>query len=441
MKLSWSLTVLILAIGAYFYKQTEGTQQATQTSLTALQRSIAELGLDPAAAAEGRAVVHPNDQKRVEETALSMETKYHEEDIHQFARELIDFALEMKRIEDSGEQPPPETKQRLLAFVARLAECDEADMRIILGEAKANKALDDKNRKNLISGCCMVLSQNNPAASVKLLGEARELFGENKGAMLTDALTRWATKDPLSAFAWAERPENVGLVSPSARRGMIVSLAISDPQKAVALALTQGAETRNCLSTIAKTAPMASWKSLLEQLGNDQTNEPNTGPSTREIMLRGIADKLAEGSVETATQWLTTANLSETDRRGFINALSSVRMESKQRVPWLEWIAKNETDPVIVTKYTRNVVSTWTREDFNGTGEWINQQPPGVMREAATQSFAETLAPHEPEAAAVWALNLPATEGRLKLLQRIRDSWKTKDPVASNVFATEHGLQ
>ena len=441
MKLSWILTALILAIGAYFYKHTERAQQANQTTVAALQRSIADLGLDPSAAAEGRVVSLAHSQQQVEETALAMETKLHDDDIRQFARELLDFALEMKRLEETGEPPPPELSKRLMECVARLAECDETDMRLILGEAKSSPALDDKTRRNLISGCCMLLSQNNPAASVKLLGEAREIIGDKNDGMLAASLRNWAKSDPQSALDWADRPENAGLVNPETKRGIILGVAQTDPQKALSMALAQGDEAGAAINGLPAAAPMSSWTSLLEKLGSDpSTSEGNLAQSYRKVMLDSIAKKLVDGTIETTAQWIASANLPENDLNRLMKTMSQSHVDASKRPAMLEWIGKTETDPTKLTEYTRNIIPSWTQQDFNGTGAWINQQPPGVMREAATQSFAETLAPHEPEAASVWALNLPASENRTKLLQKIRDSWKSKDPVASNVFATEHGL-
>ncbi len=442
MKISWFITLLILGVGTYFYQQGRETARTTGASLVAVQNAAKELGLDLAAAAEGRVLVDPTAQQKAEADAILLSKQQHEAEVRQFAKELIAFAVEMKQQEKSREPRPPGLEKRMMAMMAKFVELDEADMRILLGEVKITSALDDKTRKEMVFFSCMMLSQTNPAASVKLMGEARDLMkGGDDGMrthMLSNALANWAKSDPQAALAWADRPENADLVTTDTKRGLLIGIAQTDPQKALALALKQGGDG-DTLNRIAEVASKDAWKALLDAV--PVTNlDGVSDPAKRNSLLSGMANKLKETGVEATAEWMRTADLNQQDRQRLMQSISS-SMYGKQPAPWLEWMGREETDPAMLKTYTRNIIPDWTQKDFNGVGEWINQQPSGNLRESATQSFVETLAPHEPEAASVWALHLPESPDRTKLLQTIRDSWKNKDAPAADAFAAQHGLR
>jgi len=57
------------------------------------------------------------------------------------------------------------------------------------------------------------------------------------------------------------------------------------------------------------------------------------------------------------------------------------------------------------------------------------------------KTYAETIAPHEPAAAVDWALTLPESSTRKKLLQKIHRSLKEKDPSAAATLAEEQQLE
>jgi CDP-diacylglycerol--glycerol-3-phosphate 3-phosphatidyltransferase len=68
-----------------------------------------------------------------------------------------------------------------------------------------------------------------------------------------------------------------------------------------------------------------------------------------------------------------------------------------------------------------------TNNDFHATAARIGEQPPSPLRDRATHTFAETVAPHEPVTAANWALTLPASEARPNLLRNMPRQWQNKD--------------
>jgi hypothetical protein len=75
------------------------------------------------------------------------------------------------------------------------------------------------------------------------------------------------------------------------------------------------------------------------------------------------------------------------------------------------------------------LVEQWTRNDYKAAGEWIGTLADGPAKNAAIKSFAKTVAPYEPEAAAQWANSLPAGKERDEVLRTI-GAQKKKDAPA-----------
>ena len=64
--------------------------------------------------------------------------------------------------------------------------------------------------------------------------------------------------------------------------------------------------------------------------------------------------------------------------------------------------------------------------------------PAGPIKEIATISYLETVAPYDPEVAAQWAATLSA-DMRASSMRNIYESLKRKDEAAAEDFATRHG--
>ena len=56
-------------------------------------------------------------------------------------------------------------------------------------------------------------------------------------------------------------------------------------------------------------------------------------------------------------------------------------------------------------------------------------------------TYAETLAPFEPDSAAQWAMTLPPGKDREETLANIYEKWPKNDESAKKAFAKLHGIQ
>lgn len=282
-----------------------------------------------------------------------------------------------------------------------------------------------------------------------LLGESSQTYG-----FVTSALRGWTQKDPVAALTWLE--DHAGeLPEPTVSlwRSHALSQAFAaDPDFAVgkALELERGQllQLSEQLAKAGKT-PQDKLEILravgdrLEALPADPNEMANfsetasTGQLLRSSLLTGLGHSLNQRSFESAQELLESANLEPTEL-AVVAYGAFERM--KDPAAWLSWIhenlAENARNPLIP-----GIVGLWARGDFRATAKWIGEQPQGALRERATYGFAEAVSGTEPEAAAEWALTLPASERRMQLLQKIHQDWQGQDAEAAATFARQNGLE
>jgi hypothetical protein len=106
---------------------------------------------------------------------------------------------------------------------------------------------------------------------------------------------------------------------------------------------------------------------------------------------------------------------------------------------WMAWLATHDSgDPVFENK-ARDLMGTWTREDYKAAGEWLVGLQPGPSRESITLSYLETVAPYDVDAATQWARTL-SPEKQPDALRRIHQALLKKDEAAARAFAESHHI-
>lgn len=77
------------------------------------------------------------------------------------------------------------------------------------------------------------------------------------------------------------------------------------------------------------------------------------------------------------------------------------------------------------------IAKGWTGTDPVAASEWVATLPDGPVRESAVGSFAAAIAARDPEAGLQWAATLSDPAERLRRLQEVTGTWKTKDATAA----------
>ncbi len=92
---------------------------------------------------------------------------------------------------------------------------------------------------------------------------------------------------------------------------------------------------------------------------------------------------------------------------------------------WIEWMSGKLPTGDWESK-AGGMMDAWTRTDYKAAGLWLSQAADGPAKQAAVKSYAQAVAPYDPEAAVQWAKTLPAGKGRDELLEAIGPAGKTQ---------------
>ncbi len=421
MKASLLLTALIpgtAALAGWFQHRAAALDLVERDRLRA---EVLKLGIDPdwltAQANPGNLTPWKNAQVLAKADAAATR----EASVRAIAREIIAFAKSQKETEKSGNAMDAGAQKRAMAVFEQLLDFKEEDFAILLEEVRSDPSLPKQAQGEMIGMSVMMLAQQNPRSALKLLLESKDLFQDNPGSgfMATMAIGRLAETDPAAAFAWMEEHKDSGFVNDMARQQALAGLAKADPEQALRNILDQKADptakdgTFNSVRFAGSIAHGTDRDALLAALRKVTSDPPAPGAEKkvaelRQAVLAGIGAQLVRGGFETAAPWLEPSTLSQEEKSQVPGGLAG-GLHGTDPAPWLDLLQKNLPADQVASQ-TDSIIRHWTQRDFNAVGTWLNTQPAGPAKEAATITFAETLLPHEPEAAQRWIDTLPASE-------------------------------
>ena len=375
------------------------------------------------------------------------ERENREADAKLAAAEFIAFAKEMEAMEKKGGPPDEATMKRIMEFMDRMMSLDSAQLKILIAEVRANKELKDETRQGLIGFSIMTLASDHPQAALALFTESSDLFKDNNMSehVVSSSLAKWAKDDPMAALEWVRKngEKFPDLVTDDAKRGMISGTAANDPKLAFTLIGELGIKsTSQAISSIAfaaktpaeRTTTLAALRDYLVTLNDEQTR--STAASNA---LSNLASGVARDGFDAGSKWIATANLSQKEMKEFTGGLTN-QVKAGEAGRWVEWIGEaiphGEANGDI-----RNLVRTWTENDYQAAGKWLATAPDGPAKNTSIRSYAETVSKYDSGTATQWAMTLPPGEDRDETLKHIHENWPKDDEAAKDAFAKEHGIK
>jgi hypothetical protein len=432
MKASLLLTALILAAtGLLGWQQQETLTRVREIHQSAIAEARA-LGLAADDIAAGKL---PLPAKRAREDAADRSAA-----AKAFSAELIALAADMKAREEAGETLDAPMQKRIAELLGTLGDFDPAQIKVLIAELRASDTLDREMRRGIVGLAIMTLADRQPESALALFTETSDLV-EAEGMMqhvLAQSIGKLAESNPTAALEWLRThgKKFPDLVGDSTRVAVVAGAAKLDPKLALGLVdeldLDNKNEVGSRLATAVTTAEERS--ALLAALRGVVEQKPELVGTT----LYSLASELARDGFEAASSWLDSAQLEGPELERFIGGLNQHAM-GDDTGKWLDWMG-DRLPPDQRAEKIGQVVGAWTRRDHRAAGEWIRQAADGPLKESAIASYAGTVAPYEPAAAAQWALTLPAGERRTELIEQIHEEWKKKDEAAAADFAQEQGL-
>ncbi len=426
MKISLLATAVIIAIAAAFGLQQRSKIQKLTTEWNELKETAIskDVSTDPEATFNSKRVI--TDARRMAR----------EDAVKDFAKEIIDFAVRMKAARENDDGTRSEVEKEALGFIDKLVSLQPSDFELLIATLQQDTSIDKEAKRDLIMMSIMMISSEHPETALSLASATGKEFGESDQIeyMLPMILSQYAAKDLNGAAGWLlENEEKLGSEK-------------SEQMKAAILSMSARSNLKSALSMI-DTLGFENPTQTLGQLGvgvnpGDQgaflkaIEDRNFDEEQRKTAISGLAHSPLMKDFSAATEWLDSPQLGEADRKTIIDSLSYQTVKENPG-EWLDWVAKDETGS---SDATTNILSGWARADYISAGQWLQNQKPGPTKETAVHSYADTLAPYEPAAAAQWAETLPAGDDRTNLLQTIHSNLKKKDPVAAQALAAKHNL-
>ncbi len=367
--------------------------------------------------------------------------------VRDFVAEMVVFAKEMKKAEKSGNPPDEATQKRMMEVMENMLSFNGDELKLLIAEIRNSKDMDDKEREGMIMFSIMMLAQQHPETVLEIFTESSDLLGDNEmnNHMLSTALSQFAKDQPLQAAEWIKKnaEKHPELVTYQTRHAVLSGVALHDFGLAFQLGaeLKQNEDDLNSASIIAMTANTPERQTdFLIALRKHAANTVDQAAAEKLLAtgMKGLFYLWSESGYDKAMEWMNAAKLSASESANIAENLSYYQTKA-DTAKWLDWLSTQPTTGEKSADVTRNLVQQWTENDYKAAGEWLAAAPDGPLKEAATISYLETVAPYDPDVAEQWANTLP-DKSREKAMRRIHEELKKKDAPAAEAFATKHGI-
>lgn len=361
---------------------------------------------------------------------------------------LVAFAKEMKEMQTSGKPPDETGKKRIMKMMDDMLSLNGDELKLLIAAMKSRTDMDDEMRQGMISFSIMMLVQQHPEAALALFTESSDMLGDNPMSKhaLSSALSQWAKDQPLEALKWIKdnAEKHPDLVTDDTKAAVIAGAARNDFSLALQLIgeLKVSVEKTQVMHRISQAATTPEQQSELLKALRKQAENSTDKKEGEKLLSSGLGSlfiQVAQTGYDKSMAWLESANPSAAETSDMAESLNYYHTKADTG-KWLDWLSSPSLDGKKTENTTSNLVRQWTEQDYKAAGEWLAQAPAGPVKETATLSYLETIAPYEPEVAAQWAETLPA-EKQKDAMGQIHQSLQRKDKAAAADFAARHGVE
>lgn len=428
---------LILVCGAVAIWRNSAAHRQLQETQARLQQLMQESGATSMASSRGgdarSAQRNPKDREAIAKAV---------------AGTVEAFTWDMQqRVKQAKQGMPRATdeawERRSIEMTEELEKLDASQLEIALAELENHPELE--NKQHAIQILLYHLVQKYPADALAWYVETGGAEGAKSGSpgMVSLALAQLAEHDLIAALKWLEthavsHPE---WTADASKISILESAVKQDPKLALQLAGELGVKDLRSVSLLVagaiapedRLAMLDSWRASLPAV-----TDPEGRKTLQDNLLRSLAQQVVHDGYESGIAWLQEANLSEMETRIFWAAVKDAQPR-EEAGKWFEW-ALQRYPMQEVSGYMEWQLKKWMRYDYRAAGEWLNGAHEGPLKQLAARSYAETLAPYDPEVATQWALTLQDANQRQRLLQTVHKELGKKDAAAAAEFAQKHGL-
>jgi len=422
MKFSLLSTALILAIASFFGWQDHRKLAAVRESHGRLFEEARALGLSTDGLVKDGKAVLPSKTGREAGDGIGSRI-----DPKDFAIRLAALALKMAAAEKSGIPADEEVHREIFGALDEMSRLDPAQLKILIGEIRANGELTGEMRRNIVGFAITMLAKDHPASAVAICSESADLLGDKDRAqgVMGEALSKWASQDPAAALEWVRQNSaaHPDLVTEETKRDLVGGAARQDPRLAFKLIGELGLEDASSAGQeIARSAATPGERDAILAALRDHlaAGDKEDADDLRLPTLQSLADSAMKDGFDGATSWIDGAGLDEAELKTMTQSIEHWRTRGDTG-KWIEWMAGKLPAGDWQTKAGR-MMDQWTRSDYKAAGLWLNGAADGLAKQAAVKSYVQAVAPYDPEVAGQWARTLPAGPERDELLESIAEA-------------------
>lgn len=428
MKYSLLSAALILAVAAFFGWQDHRKLAAVRESHGRLFEEARALGLSTDGLVKDGKAVLPSKTGREAGDSISGGI-----DPKDFAVRLAAFALKMEAAQKSGTQPDASFQQEMFALLDDMLRLDPSQLKVLIGELRANTDLTGEMRRNIVGFAIGMLANEHPASALAIFTESSDLFSDKDDGedVVGEALSKWAAKDPAAALEWVRQNSaaHPDLVTEETKRELIGGAAKQDPRLAFKLIGELGLENAGSAGQeIARSAATPAERDAILSALRDHlaAGDEDLADELRSPTLQALAEGAMNDGFEGATSWIDGAGLDEKEITTMTQCIEHWRTRDDTG-KWIEWMAGKLPAGDWESK-AGGLMDQWTRNDYKAAGLWLDGAAEGPAKQAAVKSYAQAVAPYDPEVAGQWARTLPAGREREELLKAIAEAAKGEEP-------------
>ena len=427
MKVSSILSALILAMALLI-----GWQEHTQLAALRMERdnltrqAIAlgiSAGLPGDAENDGRSAIRERGDKR--------------ELVREAVAEIAAVLREMERRKEEGLPHDLELQDRILGGLELLRSLDSEQLIGLTEEFRDAGGLGEDSRRLVLAVAIDTLVDRDPHAALELItGDGGSWVSPEQGpAWVMKALNAWAGLDPAGALAWLRAKPVDFMAHGSAELSVIAGTARADLALAFRLVDELGIEDPGpALAGIARELKDPQRRTEMLNLLRNAPAEWEQA-DVRQALVH-VASGIGSDGFDKGTLWMEESGLAAREMEPMFAGIVE-KAEGAEKGDWIEWMG-GRLPPEVRDRRIGEAVSRWTEVDHRAAGQWLSGLPEGAAKAPAVEAFARTVAPHDPEAAARWALTLPPGPQRKGTLEAVYEAWPREDAAARDAFMTRH---
>jgi hypothetical protein len=336
-----------------------------------------------------------------------------------------------------GEDPDyPERMKRLLLAAKDLSA---RDMAKVMNALFNDTRIAGVERDEIIRACHEVMGGASPFVWREYLGSHRDLPDwQNLFEAATRLCMRTDSKRALALIEQEKARGNPEVATTGIRSSVLLALASSDPDKMLALALSpELAAHPDALAHLGGAVDDQLKKPsdhlrFLAALRRAQEKNPSPVLDTiRKDYVREMGQRFYNWSSDEA---ITLIDSEFTlDERFQVAEQCAFRGDLSDTDKWIDWFLK--IDPAEWAKWSRQQnnpykhplvrqIASRSIQDAELPAKWLEKIPPGQLRDEATLEYAWMIADRDPERAAGYLDQLPATAGKQNLVRKIEEARK-----------------